>query len=405
MVKSTEAMVRLEPGHRHALPSAKRAEAARLSREVELVARSPVVSALLQAVDAMLLVLNSTRQVVAANAPPERRRELLGLRPGEALACANSLGAGCGTAPGCRACGALGAILGCQSSGRATEAECLLSGAEAGEAREFAVRATPVDVEGEPFTVVSLRDISVEKRCERLEQLFVHDLLNTVTGLRGWAWRLGRPDADPAHAARQIDHLSRRLERELRDHRALILAERGELQPGWERVRTQALLQAIGVQHFGHEAERQARRLEIAEGSADLELETDPALLTRVLVNMIKNALEAAVPGSPVRVGCEPATLEPGEPGGPAVRFWVHNEGEIPPEVQPHIYQRSFSTKAARGRGLGTFGMKLLGERHLGGRVSFTTSASAGTVFDIRLPVRPLAPGGAAGRPAGPLLS
>jgi signal transduction histidine kinase len=31
--------------------------------------------------------------------------------------------------------------------------------------------------------------------------------------------------------------------------------------------------------------------------------------------------------------------------------------------------------------------MRLLGERYLGGKVSFVTSAAAGTVFSIRLPL------------------
>jgi signal transduction histidine kinase len=61
--------------------------------------------------------------------------------------------------------------------------------------------------------------------------------------------------------------------------------------------------------------------------------------------------------------------------------------------VRPRIFQRSFSTKASRGRGLGTYGMKLFGERHLGGRVSFTTGEAEGTVFAIELP-RPAPPAG-----------
>ena len=55
------------------------------------------------------------------------------------------------------------------------------------------------------------------------------------------------------------------------------------------------------------------------------------------------------------------------------------------------IFQRSVSTKAERGRGLGTYGMKLLGERYLGGEVSFVSTEEAGTTFSVRLPIRPQA--------------
>ena len=40
------------------------------------------------------------------------------------------------------------------------------------------------------------------------------------------------------------------------------------------------------------------------------------------------------------------------------------------------IFQRSFSTKAERGRGLGTYSMKLLGEGYLHGRVRESRTGS-----------------------------
>ncbi|HET9551370.1 MAG TPA: ATP-binding protein [Anaeromyxobacteraceae bacterium] len=374
------AVVRLPTGHRHDLPDARRADPERLAQEIELVGRSPVVAALLDAVDATLIVLNAERQIVAMNGPASKARELAGLRPGEALACVNAVdGAGCGAAPACQVCGALGAILGCAGTGRPVEAECLLRGAEPGAAREFNVRASPVTVEGRAFTVVSLRDVSGEKRRESLEQLFFHDVLNTVAGLRGWAWRLKRPGADVARAGERVDRLSRQLEREIRDHRALVLAEQGELVPSLERVRVADLLAELELLVSGHDAARD-RRLEIAPVDEALELDTDPALLGRVLVNMTRNALEASPPGGVARVSCEPVGA------GEGLRFAVRNDGVIPPEVRPRIFQRSFSTKAPRGRGLGTYGMKLFGERHLGGRVSFTSSEAEGTTFSIELP-------------------
>jgi signal transduction histidine kinase len=78
-----------------------------------------------------------------------------------------------------------------------------------------------------------------------------------------------------------------------------------------------------------------------------------------------------------------------GERGPGAVRFGVANPGVIPPEVQARLFHRSFSTKSPRGRGLGTYGMKLFGERILGGEVSFTSAPPEGTVFTFRLPIAP----------------
>jgi signal transduction histidine kinase len=71
------------------------------------------------------------------------------------------------------------------------------------------------------------------------------------------------------------------------------------------------------------------------------------------------------------------------------VTFRVWNPGAIAASIAPRIFQRYFSTKPGSGRGQGTFIMKLLGERVLGGDVGFTSSATGGTTFSLRLPRRP----------------
>jgi signal transduction histidine kinase len=96
------------------------------------------------------------------------------------------------------------------------------------------------------------------------------------------------------------------------------------------------------------------------------------------------NGLEAAPAGGAVRVWSEPA-------GDGGARFHVQSPAVMPPEVQARVFQRSFSTKAAAGRGLGTYGMKLLGERLLGGEVSFVSREDVGTIFTVALPPRPVA--------------
>ena len=374
---------RLPPGHRHALPDARRAEPDRLTREIRAVSESPVVSAVLEVADAVLLVLNPERQIVGFNsrvADVEVPEDVLGTRPGEALGCVNARGrGGCGTSPACASCGALGAILGCQERGRPVEAECLIrTERSSGTAHEFNVRATPMTVGEARSTIVSFRDVSGQKRREALEQIFFHDVLNTVAGLRGWAEQLVRGARDPSKATARIDLLARRIEQEIQDHRALLLAESGMLVPERAPVRTRELLHEVAAVFANHPVARE-RRLEIAERSEDVELVTDRALVLRVLVNMVRNAFEATEQGGAVGLRCE-------RDGG-TVRLLVSNAGAIAPDVQLHVFQRSFSTKAERGRGLGTYSMKLLGERYLGGEVSFTSDDGGGTTFTLQLPI------------------
>ena len=94
---------------------------------------------------------------------------------------------------------------------------------------------------------------------------------------------------------------------------------------------------------------------------------------------LIKNALEASSRGEVITVGCED--------DAETVRFWVRNPRPMPRDVQLQVFQRSFSTKG-RNRGIGTYGMKLLTERYLGGRVGFSSDPHAGTRFWAAYPKR-----------------
>jgi sensor histidine kinase regulating citrate/malate metabolism len=62
----------------------------------------------------------------------------------------------------------------------------------------------------------------------------------------------------------------------------------------------------------------------------------------------------------------------------------------MPREVQLQVFQRSFSTKARSGRGIGTYSIKLFVERYLKGTVGFTSDEPGGTTFTVTLPKEPL---------------
>ena len=140
----------------------------------------------------VLAVLNKERQIVFANrglsALLEPGAETpTGLRPGEALKCVHAFDSerGCGTTEFCRTCGAVQAILDAQR-GQAAVQECRII-RQNGEALDLRVWATPVVVQGEQFTIIAVADISHEKRRQALEHIFFHDVLNTATGLHGYA--------------------------------------------------------------------------------------------------------------------------------------------------------------------------------------------------------------------------
>ncbi len=111
--------------------------------------------------------------------------------------------------------------------------------------------------------------------------------------------------------------------------------------------------------------------------SEKFNFNSDSVLLRRVLINLVKNALEAITTGETVTLS---SFVD-----NDSVCFTVHNAVFIPEEIQRQIFTRSFSTKGS-GRGLGTYSIKLITEKYLHGNVSFVSTTETGTVFTLRYP-------------------
>jgi len=177
--------------------------------------------------------------------------------------------------------------------------------------------------------------------------------------------------------ADRILFLSQLLTEEMQEHRLMMQAEQGKLSLKETTHPISFVLNQLG-RLFEHHAATSSCRVQFETPSVDEMLKCDHRLLNRVLINMIKNALEASPPGGVVRVWSEFQADCP--------TFIVKNVGVIPDEIRLQIFRRSFSTKDEHGRGLGTYSMKLFGEQYLGGTVSFTTNAETGTCFKLVLP-------------------
>lgn len=366
---------------------AARASPRALRREAEACLANPVARFLMESLDGLVLILDAHRQVLATNA---RVRELVdgtpdalrGQRPGEVFRCvhADEGPGGCGTSRACAHCGAVLAVLEAQQTGQPVRSECLLMVRRAGaeECTEFELAVNPLQVGPHRFQVVLLHDLGPAKRRDALERLFFHDVSNLMQGIRGWADLLTAGEAGAPEVAGKLARLTDLLDRELRSYRAMVQAEHGEFRPRLREVLPGEILQDVGDLLARHAT---ARARTVILGAAPAEpLRTDPELLARVVLNMAVNAAEAIPPGEAVTLSAVRS--------GRSLRFRVHNPGEMPEEVRSRIFLRSFSTKAGPGRGLGTYAMKLFGEKVLGGRVGFD-SDRGGTTFWIELPTGP----------------
>lgn len=370
------------------------ASAERASREALLESRdiflhAPVAMALLEAMPYPAMVLNDQRQIVTVNQQVlqllgyKKSDELLGQRPGEAIECfhAGEGPGGCGTSQACAFCGAVEAILTSQQTNQPVMREGRLrtNSVAGGGALDLQIQASPVIINEQKFVVMTLINISSEKRRRILEHVFFHDVLNTAGGLRGLAELLLDESVDPQLQSEfklGIYRLSERIVDEISAHRQLLAAEHGDLQVRVTAIALPNLLEGL-VETFRHQETAQGRMLQLGL-IPTISVKTDVVLLQRVLGNLIKNALEAVPPDSTVTVSAAESGAE--------VAITVNNPGVMSQEVQQQIFHRSFSTKGGAGRGIGTYSVRLFTEQYLGGRVSFVSRESEGTSFTVTLP-------------------
>ena len=269
----------------------------------------------------------------------------------------------------------MNAILKSQTGTTAVEECRVLVHTAAGEAAlDLRVWSAPLEIAGEAFTLFACQDIGNEKRRQFLERIFLHDLKNTTSALKGFLSLLefaGRDEKVRDRYLQNVNLLSDQILDEIQSQRILLAAESGELRIEPTRFSSLALLQEV-LAGYSRPDLMDGRRLSLCGDSADAELENDPTILKRVLGNMVKNAIEASVPGETVTLGCTATDQE--------VAFWVQNPTYMPENIRLQVFNRSFSTKGI-GRGLGTFSMKFLTDRYLKGRIAFTSSEPEGTRF------------------------
>ena len=342
----------------------------------------------LDAVPDIFLIVNAQRQIVFANEALTRylslpsRECVNGMRPGEALRCvhAQETEGGCGTTEFCATCGAARAIVS-SLAGRAMVEECHLT-LQGGQALDLRVWATPVGMNGERFSVFTVKDIGDEKRRRALERVFFHDILNTASGASSLVALLNGAGPEEQYELKaDLTTVIDRLITEINAQRVLMAAESNELVAHPCSLQSLDVLYEAATVGRGYDMAK-GRRIRVNPDAEDVPLVTDPALLGRVIFNMVKNALEACKPNDYVTLGCRRLAASEGD----EVEFWVHNPGVMSRTVQLQIFQRSFSTKGP-GRGLGTYSMQLLSERYLKGKVSFESSTDRGTTFRARYPM------------------
>jgi nitrogen fixation/metabolism regulation signal transduction histidine kinase len=115
-------------------------------------------------------------------------------------------------------------------------------------------------------------------------------------------------------------------------------------------------------------------------------VQVDRRVLSRAIVNLIENAVQAMPHGGTLTVGTSGGATAPAE----AVLFVSDTGPGLAREVRARLFEPYFSTKSS-GTGLGLAIVRRAVEAH-GGRIDFESDPGTGTTFRIRIPAAKAAP-------------
>ncbi|MBW2451685.1 MAG: HAMP domain-containing histidine kinase [Deltaproteobacteria bacterium] len=218
-----------------------------------------------------------------------------------------------------------------------------------------------------------------EQKRRSLERIFFHDILNLVGSLRGFAELLRSSQVPSPQEIYDLiyDAADKSLEG-IEAQRVLTNAENNSINLEQNELNSRILITLLVNMYRHHEIAR-AKTIKISDDTELILFVSDQSLLSRVLSNMLKNALESTPIDGHVTIGCR---LE-----NRRVCFWVHNPAVIPEHIKKQIFKKRVSSKAG-DRGLGTYSMKTLTDC-LQGHISFISNPSQGTIFKACYPIKP----------------
>jgi len=236
-----------------------------------------------------------------------------------------------------------------------------------------------------------MQDITHLKELDRIKSEFVsvvsHDIRSPLTTIRGYMELLGR--VGPL-TPRQAEFLAR-VEQSMTTITDLIgdLLDTGRIEAGLDQE--EALVQLEDVVERGIEAIRLSAEAKQHTLSCDIAPGLPPLMgnarrLEQLVTNLLSNAIKYTPQGGKIQVMLKAEGLY--------LMLRVTDNGiGVPPEEQPHIFDKFYRVQSAAtadigGTGLGLSIVKSVVERH-GGRVWVESAPGQGSTFIVLLPMQP----------------
>lgn len=241
------------------------------------------------------------------------------------------------------------------------------------------LRRVQAEIQAERDTLLDF-----QRQRERLYAFIVHDLKNPLTTIQLGLELLSESGASEPGTLSQLLRL-----RETTAHMGRMIQgilDIGKAEQAGLELRKSPIRLREWIPHLLQEVENQAIRLNHRLDWAcdeDLEVEADPDLLRRLLLNLVDNALKYAPSGSRTLVAALAAEG--------ACRLEVRDQGPgIPEHLRDHIFEtfvrlQDQEGETRTGSGLGLAFCQLVAEAHQG-RIWVEPIAPKGSMFVLELP-------------------
>lgn len=213
-----------------------------------------------------------------------------------------------------------------------------------------------------------------------------HDLKAPIAGVLGLVELVRIENKNLSNSTAEylshIEYSCRKMQRLIHDLLEINRIEQGKSEVRKQNVNLSVLFQKIRLD-FAPQAARKNIEL-VFVGQMDFAIETDHDSLSRILENLISNAIKFSLPEKKVLLRVKPTDTK--------IIFEIEDHGPgIPPEEQPKLFSKfqrlsNRPTNSESSTGLGLAIVKEL-TAALGGEISFKSHVGEGSTFIVALPL------------------
>lgn len=255
------------------------------------------------------------------------------------------------------------------------------------ELLELVIYGTEFKMHGTPYTLVSIQDIQTEleekeiEAWQKLTRVLTHEIMNSITPISSLATTVHELlDEDGAghkedirEAIQTIERRSQSLLRFVQAYRSLTRIPRPDL-----TIFPVSDLFSSVEQLFRSELEQNDIALRVSVDPSQLDLTADATLIEQILINVVKNSVQAL---SGTKGGWIELRAWLGERGRPVVQISDNGPG-IEPEALEKVFIPFFTTKKD-GSGIGMSLSRQIMRQH-GGSMGVKSRPGEETIVSLR---------------------